>query len=80
MPVTVGAGGVCITCTVNEVLGLSQEPIIWLDHTVVMPGIVVFITGAVVLPVPPIADVYHSTVAPGKTPLTTNGTNGIPWQ
>ncbi len=51
--------------TVMVVLGPSHPAaVVWLTYQVVVPGVVVGGTGAVVLPVPPLAVVYHSNEVP----------------
>jgi hypothetical protein len=61
--VTVGASGKAFTVTVISALGLSQ-PIVWLTQYEVLPDAAVEGVGAVALPVPPVATVYHNSPAP----------------
>ena len=45
-------------------LGPSQPVTVWLTYQVVVPGVVVDGVGAVAVPVPPVAVVYHSRLLP----------------
>jgi hypothetical protein len=75
LPITTGAGGVVTTRTVKDERGLSQLPIIWLAYTVYTPTMLVLITGAIILPTPPVGPVYHNTV---PVEMVRNGINGVP--
>ena len=73
--VTVGASGKALTVTVISALGLSQ-PIVWLTQYEVLPDAAVEGVGAVALPVPPVATVYHNS----PVPVAVRGTAVSPWQ
>src|ERR1043165_5803061 len=76
---TIGAG-TGFTVIFIESRGPSQLPIFWLKKKVLTPAIEVLTVGGVADAVPPVAVGYHSTVPPGTTPVTVNGTNVCPWQ
>jgi hypothetical protein len=61
--VTAGASGKAFTVTTISALGLSQ-PIDWLTQYEVLPIVAVEGVGAVTLPVPPVAVVYHNNAVP----------------
>jgi hypothetical protein len=61
--VTAGTSGNEFTVTTISALGLSQ-PIVWLTQYEVLPEVAVEGVGAVMLPVPPVAVVYHNSPAP----------------
>jgi hypothetical protein len=71
----VGASGKAFTVTVISALGLSQ-PIVWLTQYEVLPDAAVEGVGAVALPVPPVATVYHNSPAP----VAVRGAAVAPWQ
>ena len=73
--VTPGASGIVFTVTTISVLGLSQ-PIVWLTQYEVFPGVAVDGVGAVALPVPPVAVVYHNN----PVPVAVSGTAVAFWQ
>jgi hypothetical protein len=73
--VTAGAGGKAFTVTIISALGLSQ-PIVWLTQYEVLPVVAVEGVGAVVLPVPPVAVVYHNN----PVPVAVSGAAVAPWQ
>ncbi len=50
--------------TVIESLALSQAPTVWLTYHLVLPTVVVGGTGAVEVPMPPVAVEYHSRLVP----------------
>jgi hypothetical protein len=61
--VTAGASGKAFTVTTISALGLSQ-PIVWLTQYEVLPVVTVEGVGAIALPAPPVAVVYHSRPVP----------------
>jgi hypothetical protein len=61
--VTAGASDDALTVTTISALGLSQ-PIVWLTQYEVLPADAVEGVGAVALPVPPVAVVYHNNPVP----------------
>jgi len=64
-PVAVIAGvGNANTFTVMEALGPSQLVMVWLTYQVLLPTVPVGGVGAVALPVPPVAAVYHNKLLP----------------
>ena len=73
--VTEGAGGKAFTVTTISALGLSQ-PIVWLTQYEVFPDVTVEGVGAVMLPVPPVAVVYHNN----PVPVAVRGVAVVPWQ
>jgi hypothetical protein len=73
---TTGAAGVLLTVTVMDDLGLSQEPVDWLTQYISVVSLVVGGVGAVALPVPPEAVVYHNKFVP----VAVNGLAVAPWQ
>jgi hypothetical protein len=73
--VTTGAGGKALTVTCITVLWLSQ-PIVWLTQYEVLPAVAVEGVGAVTLPVPPVAVVYHKRAVP----VAVRGTAVSFWQ
>ena len=70
-----GARGAAFTVTVIRALGLSQ-PIVWLTQYEVFPVVAVAGVGAVALPVPPVAVVYHNRFVP----VAVSGTAVAFWQ
>ena len=63
--VTVGAAGNGLTVTTITALGLWQPfAFVWLTQYEVLPAVAVEGTGAVALPVPPVATVYHRRFVP----------------
>jgi hypothetical protein len=75
--VTPGAAGEGFTVTVIGSLGPSQLPaVVWLTYHVLVPGELVEGVGAMELPVPPVADVYHNKLVP----LAVSGLAACPWQ
>jgi hypothetical protein len=57
--------GNAFTVTVISALGPSQLlPFVWLTQYEVVPGVVVEGVGAITLPVPPVAVVYHNSPVP----------------
>ena len=62
--VTAGAAGSGLIVTAMAVLGPSQPVVVWLTYQVVVPVVVVAGVGAVAVPVPPVAVVYHSRLLP----------------
>jgi hypothetical protein len=70
-----GVAGRALTVTVICALGLSQ-PIVWLTQYEVFPVAAVDGVGAVVLPVPPVAVVYHNRFVP----VAVSGTDVAFWQ
>jgi hypothetical protein len=73
--VTAGASGKAFTVTTNSALGLSQ-PNVWLTQYEVLPVVAVEGVGAVTLPVPPVAEVYHNN----PVPVAASGVVVSPWQ
>jgi hypothetical protein len=73
--VTAGAIGNPFTVTTISALGLSQ-PIVWLTQYEVLPGVAVEGVGAIALPVPPVAVVYHNN----PVPVAVSGEAVTPWQ
>jgi hypothetical protein len=73
--VTAGASGKAFTVTTISALGLSQ-PIVWLTQYGVLPVVAVEGVGAVALPVPPVAVVYHNS----PVPVAVSGTAVSFWQ
>jgi hypothetical protein len=62
---TDGAAGISLIVTTISDLGPSQLlPLVWLTQYEVLPAVVVEGVGAVVLPVPPVAVVYHNSPVP----------------
>ena len=60
-----GAAGNVLTVTRITALGPSQPlAFVWLTQYEVLPAVAVEGTGAVALPVPPVATVYHSRFVP----------------
>jgi hypothetical protein len=54
-----------LTVTIISALGPSQLlPFVWLTQYEVLPGVVVEGVGAITLPVPPVAVVYHNSPVP----------------
>ena len=74
--VTVGAGGVAFTVTLISARGLSQALTVWLTQYEVVPAVAVEGVGAVALPVPPVATVYHNRLVP----VAVNGVAVAFWQ
>ena len=72
---TVGADGKIFIVTTISALGLSQ-PIVWLTQYEVFPESAVEGVGAVALPVPPVAVVYHNK----PVPVAVSGVAVDPWQ
>jgi len=63
--VTVGAAGRALTVTTIRARGPSQPAaFVWLTQCDVLPTVAVDGVGAVELPVPPVATVYHRRVVP----------------
>jgi hypothetical protein len=73
--VTAGASGKAFTVTTISALGLSQ-PIVWLTQYEVLPVVTVEGVGAIALPAPPVAVVYHSR----PVPVAVRGTAVSFWQ
>jgi hypothetical protein len=73
--VTAGASGKAFTVTTISALGLSQ-PIVWLTQYEVLPIVAVEGVGAVTLPVPPVAVVYHNN----PDPVAVSGAAVVPRQ
>jgi hypothetical protein len=73
--VTAGANAKALTVTTISALGLSQ-PIVWLTQYEVLSAVVVEGVGAVALPVPPVAVVYHNRLVP----VAVSGAAVAPWQ
>ena len=73
--VTTGASGKAFTVTTISALGLSH-PIVWLTQYEVLPIVAVEGVGAVTLPVPPVAVVYHNN----PDPVAVSGAAVVPWQ
>jgi hypothetical protein len=59
-----GASGEAFTVTTISALGPSQLPFVWLTQYEVLPDVAVEGVGAVALPVPPVAVVYHNNPDP----------------
>jgi hypothetical protein len=75
--VTTGASGKVLTVTTISALGPSQlMPIVWLAQYEVFPEAAVEGVGAVVLPVPPVAVVYHNS----PVPVAVSAAAVVPWQ
>ena len=68
--------GVTSTVTVKEARELSHPLAVWLAQLVVVPEMQVFITGAVAVPVPPVAAAYQSIPVDGTIVSGTNVTHG----
>ena len=68
--------GVTSTVTVKEARELSHPLTVWLAQLVVVPEMQVLITGAVPVPVPPVAAAYQSMPEDGTTVNGTNVTHG----
>jgi hypothetical protein len=73
--VTAGTSGNPFTVTTISALGLSQ-PLVWLTQYETLPGVAVEGVGAVMLPVPPVAVVYHNN----PVPVAVSGAAVAPWQ
>jgi hypothetical protein len=57
--------GSALTVTTIRALGPSQlPPFVWLTQYEVLPAVVVEGVGAITLPVPPVAVVYHNSPVP----------------
>ena len=75
--VTAGAIGKAFTVTTISALGPSQLlPFVWLTQYEVFPEAAVEGVGAVTLPVPPVAVVYHNS----PVPVAVRGAAVVPWQ
>jgi hypothetical protein len=75
--VMAGAGGKTFTVTTISALGPSQLlALVWLTQYEVFPAVAVAGVGAVALPVPPVAVVYHNN----PVPVAVRGTAVAPWQ
>ena len=61
--VTIGAAGIAFIVISILTLGPSQ-PTVWLTQYEVVPTVVVEGVGAVALPTPPVATVYHNRLLP----------------
>ena len=68
--------GVTSTVTVKEARALSHPLTVWLAQLVVTPEMQVFITGAVEVPVPPVAAAYQRIPDDGTTVNGKNVTHG----
>jgi hypothetical protein len=75
--VTAGASGKVVTVTTISALGPSQLlTLVWLTQYDVFPDTAVEGVGAVVLPVPPVAVVYHNK----PVPVAVSAAAVVPWQ
>lgn len=62
---TCGTAGEGLTVTVIGSRGPSQLPgVVWLTYQILVPAVLVAGVGAMELPVPPVADVYHNSPVP----------------
>src|SRR5664280_2095520 len=68
--------GSALTVTTISALEPSQLPFVWLTQYEVFPEAAVEGVGAVTLPVPPVAVVYHNS----PVPVAVRGEAVAPWQ